>query len=119
MLIREGYVTIQFSELPDQLKINCLEEPRNIRINRNSCSEASTFESRTELSFLCLNSSELGVQQARPFMRGLVQRVCNSVYRLLQLCNAGDSLFRNCVAARVLLCEQHIMKMGKNALLGC
>jgi len=52
-------------------------------------------------------------------MRELVQRVCSSVYRLLQLCNAGDSRFRNCVAARVLLCEQHVVKLGKNALLGC
>lgn len=51
VLIREGYVTIQFTELPSQLKMSRLEETRNNRINRNSCSVASTFESRTELRF--------------------------------------------------------------------
>jgi hypothetical protein len=64
VLIREGYVSIQFIELPSELKMNCLEELTNNRVNRNSCSEASTFESRTELSPLCLSSSELVIQQA-------------------------------------------------------
>jgi len=68
---------------------------------------------------ILLNSSNWVYSRPRPFMRGLVQRVCSSVYLLLQLYNAGDSRFRSCVAARVLLCEQHIVKLGKNALLGC
>ena len=99
VLMREGYVTIQFTELRNQLKMNCLEEPRNNRSNRNSYSVACTFESRTEFS---LTRRNWVYSRPRPFMRGLVQRVCSSVCRLLQLCNAGDSRFRNCVAARVL-----------------
>ena len=76
VLTEEGYVTIHFTELPSQLKMNCLEEPRNNHINRNSCSVASTFESRTELSFF-LTRRNWAYSRPRPFMRGLVQRVCS------------------------------------------